>query len=393
MRGNMKRSRILLSITIIFFWASEYCHAPYFTPYLQTLGFAAGAVGFMTGMYGFTQMLVRIPMGIVTDVTGCYKKTILLGTIFTTISSFGLIFSTSFAAIVFCRILAGIAASSWLAFTILYAAYYEADKSVQAMANVTAFNSAGKLLAFILGMITASIWGYRIPLVCSFLTGIVAIICALSLKPIEIKREPLKISHIAVVFLHPAVLCASFFAIIMQLFLQGTVFSFTSAVARDLGASPLEIGINTTLFTLVQILAVGYVGKHLTKKMNTWQAVTLGFLMMTGYCVMTAFTSHMSVLYIAQAIGGVSSLILTSILTALTIRYIPQENQSTAMGLFQALYGIGMTLGPIMTGTLTARYNYCTAYLAIGGCTLAAAVLAPILLPRIEKNAGQSPRK
>ena len=63
------------------------------------------------------------------------------------------------------------------------------------------------------------------------------------------------------------------------------------------------------------------------------------------------------------------------------------------MGLFQALYGIGMTLGPIMTGTLTARYNYCTAYLAIGGCTLAAAVLAPILLPRIEKNAGQSPRK
>ena len=42
---SMKRSRLLLSITIIFFWASEYCHAPYFTPYLQTLGFTATAIG------------------------------------------------------------------------------------------------------------------------------------------------------------------------------------------------------------------------------------------------------------------------------------------------------------------------------------------------------------
>ena len=117
---SMKRSRLLLSVTIIFFWASEYCHAPYFTPYLQTLGFTATAIGVMTGMYGFTQMLVRIPLGLVTDVTGCYKKTILMGTIFTTVSSFGLIFSTHFATIILCRVLAGIAASSWLALSLIH---------------------------------------------------------------------------------------------------------------------------------------------------------------------------------------------------------------------------------------------------------------------------------
>ena len=38
-RLDYRRSRQLLSITVIFFWASEYCHAPYFTPYLQQLGF------------------------------------------------------------------------------------------------------------------------------------------------------------------------------------------------------------------------------------------------------------------------------------------------------------------------------------------------------------------
>ena len=48
--NDYRRSRQLLSLTIIFFWASEYCHAPYFTPYLETLGFAATVIGVITGI-------------------------------------------------------------------------------------------------------------------------------------------------------------------------------------------------------------------------------------------------------------------------------------------------------------------------------------------------------
>lgn len=378
----MKRSRFLLSLTIIFFWASEYCHAPYFTPYLQTLGFTASVIGILTGAYGFSQMIVRIPLGIVTDVTGCYKRTILMGTVFTTISSFTLMFSTHFVTILICRMLAGIAASSWLAFTILYAAYYDPDKSVQAMADISAYNSAGKLLAFILGMITASIWGYRVPLFCSFLTGVIAIICACSLKPVSIKREPMQVKHIASVFLNPIVLWSSFFAIIMHMVLQGTVYSFTSAIAKELGASALQIGINTTLFTIIQIICAGFVGKRLLKYLSTWQTITAGFLLLAIHCILVAFASNMFSLYIAQILGGFSNLALFSILSSLIIRFIPQENQSTAMGLFQALYGIGMTLGPVMVGNISAQYNYCTAYLVIAGITVIAAIIAPFALAK-----------
>lgn len=378
----MKRSRRLLSITIVFFWASEYCHAPYFTPYLQSLGFAAGLIGIMTGMYGFSQTLVRIPLGLITDVTGCYKKTILMGTIFTTISSFGLIFATSPAAIIICRILAGIAASSWLAFTILYAAYFAADESVQATTNVNAFNSIGKLLAFVLGMITASLWGYRFPLVCSFLTGLAAVFCAVQLKPIELKREPFQFSHAAAVFSNPAVLCAAFFAIIMQAFQQGTVFSFTSTVARELGASPFQIGLNTILFTLIQVIAAGFMGRKVLKKLSTCQSITIGFILMTVCCILVAFGDHIWYIYASQTIGGISNIMTSSILMSMIIRYVPQENQSTAMGLYQALYGIGMTFGPVMTGQLASRFSYSAAYLMMGALTLGAAALAPFLFRR-----------
>lgn len=306
-----------------------------------------------------------------------------MGTVFTTVSSFGLIFATHFVTIIICRILAGIAASSWLAFTILYAAYYEADESVQAVTNVNAFNSAGKLIAFILGLITASLWGYRIPLICSFLTGIVAIICAVQLKPIALKREPFQVSHVIAVFSNPAVLCASFFAIIMQAFLQGTVFSFTSTVARELGASAFEIGFNTVLFTLVQILAAGFIGKKVLKKLNTSQAVAIGFFAMAFSCLLVAYGKNMYFLYAAQIIGGVSNLMANSVLMSLIIRFVPQENQSTAMGMFQALYGIGMTLGPVMTGQIAGMYSYGTAYLVMGAMTFIAALLAPVMLKRM----------
>lgn len=378
----MKRSRRLLSITIVFFWASEYCHAPYFTPYLQSLGFAASLIGIMTGMYGFSQTLVRIPLGLVTDVTGCYKKTILMGTIFTTISSFGLIFATHPSSIIICRVLAGIAASSWLAFTILYAAYFETDESVQATTNVNAFNSIGKLLAFVLGMITASFWGYRYPLICSFLTGVVAIICAVQLKPIQLKREPFQFSHVAAVFSNPAVLCAAFFAIIMQAFQQGTVFSFTSTVAKELGATPFQIGMNTVLFTLIQVVAAGFIGRRIFKRLTTCQSVTIGFLLMTICCLLVAFGNNIWYIYASQTLGGISNIMTSSILMSMVIRYVPQENQSTAMGLYQALYGIGMTFGPVMTGQLANRFTYSIAYLMMGGLTLLTAGLAPILFKK-----------
>jgi len=383
----MKRSRRLLSITIVFFWASEYCHAPYFTPYLQSLGFAASLIGIMTGMYGFSQTLVRIPLGIITDVTGCYKKTILMGTIFTTISSFGLIFATHPASIIICRILAGVAASSWLAFTILYAAYFDADESVQATTNINAFNSIGKLLAFVLGMITASLWGYKYPLICSFLTGVIAILCAVQLKPIQLKREPFQFSHVAAVFSNPAVLCAAFFAIIMQAFQQGTVFSFTSTVARELGASPFEIGMNTVLFTLIQVVAAGFMGRKVLKKLTSCQSITIGFILMTICCLLVAFADNIWYIYASQTIGGISNIMTSSILMSMIIRYVPQENQSTAMGLYQALYGIGMTLGPVMTGQLANRAGYSVAYLVMGAMTLGTALLVPILFKRYVNRA------
>jgi len=383
---DIKRSRQLLSITIVFFWASEYCHVPYFAPYLQTLGFAATMIGIITGIYGFTQLIVRIPMGVITDARSCYKTTILIGTVFTTVSSFGLIFARSAFSILFFRMLAGVAASTWLAFTVLYNAYYQADESVTAMTNVNAFNNGGKFIAFILGLVTASIWGYRIPLVCSFLTGLVAIFFAIQLKPIPLKRESFRIEHITSVITNPAVLVASLFGIVLQGYTQATVFSFTSAIARSLGANPIEIGASTLIYTVIQVLAAGFIGKKLLKRLPTAQALALGFALFAASALSIGLANSMIPIYIGQILAGFANLMLVALLMAMIVSHIPQEKQSTAMGFYQAIYGIGMAAGPVLIGTIVSFHGYRSAYLAVAGITLAASLLSYILASRYVKK-------
>lgn len=387
---NYRRSRQLLSLTIIFFWASEYCHAPYFTPYLETLGFAATTIGFITGAYGFTQMCVRIPLGIVTDATGAYKRTILMGTLFTTLSSFGLIFARSLLLIMIFRVMAGLAASTWLAFTILFNAYYKADESVRAMANINAYNNAGKFLAFILGMITSSIWGYRIPLVCSFLTGCAAVACAVRLKPIQLQHEPFQLRHVWVTLRNPAVLVAALFAILVQFFMQGTVFSFTSAVAKGIGATPFEIGLATVLYTLVQIACAGFVGKKLVKRLGSAWTVCSGFALLIVSALLVGYSRSVYPIYAGQLIAGFANLMLNAVLMSMVVRYTPQQHQSTAMGLYQAIYGLGMSAGPVMVGRMVSAGTYSGAYLAVALLMGAAALTSPILIRWADRKASAS---
>ncbi|MCD8123998.1 MAG: MFS transporter [Lachnospiraceae bacterium] len=71
---------------------------------------------------------------------------------------------------------------------------------------------------------------------------------------------------------------------------------------------------------------------------------------------------------------------------ALAIKRVPAENKSTAMGLFQALYGIGMTLGPVTVGRLADARGYSFAYAMFAVLCVVAAVLAGVMLPGLERE-------
>ena len=55
-----------------------------------------------------------------------------------------------------CRVLAGVAASTWVAFTVMFTGYFPEEESGKAIAQINGFNNTGKLLAFFLGSASAT---------------------------------------------------------------------------------------------------------------------------------------------------------------------------------------------------------------------------------------------
>lgn len=383
---QIKQSRRILGIVTVFFWASEYCHVPFFTPYLNTLGLTSTVIGFLVGCYGFTQMCIRIPLGIFADVKSKYRLIVIGGCFFTTVSSLGLYLTQNVPLMFFFRVLAGVAASTWVGFTVMFSGYYPADQGVVAMANINACNNTGKLLAFVLGSVTATLFGYQIPLLMSCITGVIAVCLSLFIKDVKVTRTPVQFKALLGTFRETGVILPAGLAIVQQMILQATAFSFTSEVTRGLGASAAQIGFSSSLFTIFQIASALFVGHRLANKLGERVIIPSTFLVMCLYCLMVGFAPNVYVIYLAQILGGFANATLFSMLLAGCIKYVSPQKKSTAMGFFQAVYGVGMTIGPVLMGSVTDLAGSTAAFTAFGLCAVAAALCAYIFIPMVAKK-------
>lgn len=382
---NQKKIRWVFGLATMFFWASEYCHVPFFTPYLRTLGLSATLIGFLVGCYGFTQLCVRIPLGIFADMSGRYRFLVRAGCFFTTISSLGLYMTQDVFWMFVCRVLAGVAASTWVAFTVMFTGYFPEEESGKAIAQINGFNNTGKLLAFFLGSASATAFGYQAPLLMSCITGFAAMFFSFFIKDNDSRRTPQKPRELLKVFKDVSVLVPAILAIVLQMLMQGTAFSFTSDVARSMGANAVEIGVSSCLFTATQIGAVFFLNSSWAGKQDRKNMVAAGFLLYTLYCLMVGFAPNMLLMYVAQIIGGFANAVLTSVLMASCIAYVAPEKKSTAMGLYQAIYGIGMTIGPVIMGSFVDWSGYGGAFSLFALCALAAAIGAFIFMPMVKR--------
>jgi len=73
----------------------------------------------------------------------------------------------------------------------------------------------------------------------------------------------------------------------------------------------------------------------------------------------------MFVLYITQAVNGLGRGLSYPVLLSLSIKTVAPDKRSTAMGFFQALYGVGMTIGPMLAGLVSDLFGMGMGYLSI----------------------------
>src|SRR5690554_4618827 len=115
------------------YWFAMYTYVPILGPYVQHLGGSLSMVGLVVGSYGVTQMLVRIPLGIVSDRLGRRKPFVILGIAFALVSSLGLGLSNTPTWALLFRGLAGVAAGAWVVFSVLFSSYFPPGQASHVM--------------------------------------------------------------------------------------------------------------------------------------------------------------------------------------------------------------------------------------------------------------------
>lgn len=343
----------LFCIVTGLYWFSLYAFVPNLPTYAESLGSSHKMTGLILGSYGFTQMLVRIPLGIYSDTIGKRKIFILLGIIIAVISTLGMALFPAPGALLFFRGMTGVAAAAWVTFTVLFSSYFSIEDASKSLGYLNSFNALGQMVAMFLGGILAKKLGLRAPFFLSTVIGLFGLILGLGIVEKASQREPLDIDSLLTVGRERNLLIASGLAILIQILTFATVYGFTPVAAERLGADEFQRGLLTTLSTMPTIFASAMSGSIFAKRFGERRTIVAGFALFSLSCAMIPVIDNLKFLYMTEIVGGFARGLVFPLLMGLSIKAVDSDRRGTAMGFFQAIYGVGMFLGPVLVGFIS----------------------------------------
>jgi len=374
----MKRipSNLIFCIATSLYWFSIYAYVPELSTYAKDLGASYKYIGIITGSYGLMQLIIRIPLGILSDRLNKRKIFIHIGILCTTLGSLITFFNPTTFSLLITRILAGIAASTWVAFTILYSSYYRANESTKAIGVLNAYNAAGQVVAMTIGGYLSSHFGTIYLYLLSSIGGALSLFISFFIvENKNISKVPITLNQILFVLKDKKLLFTSLLAILSQFLTFATLFGFTPLVAKNLGAKSVHLSTLTIIGILPAVIFSAASGTIISKRFGEKKTMLLGFILMSSLTVITPFIPSLSLLYVAQLFAGVGRSLVFPLLMGLCIKHIDPAQRATAMGVFQSLYGIGMLFGPILIGFIGDTFGLTLGFMSTGLIGLISIVL------------------
>ncbi|RUS48253.1 MFS transporter [Cohnella sp. AR92] len=372
---SRKKHAIFVAATLLY-WTTMYIYVPILTPFLKDRGISLSLIGLIVGSYGLTQVLIRFPLGIYSDRMRRRKPFMVVGML-AGLASCGLfLLGNSWGTPLAGRLVAGICASAWVPFTVLYASYYPPAKSTQAMATLSFLTVLGQLF----GM-TASGWiagsgGWD----AAFLTGIgLAALGTVAALGIEERAPALSASvpaptakprktapHersstgsnrrirdlLSLIGSSPLLIEVSILSMLGHCILFITMFGFTPLQAVELGASASELTWLVVAFMVPHALISLWNGRYIAPRLGARRTILCGFALSAICTAIIPLCPSLPWLYATQAINGIGQALYIPLLLGLAIQDFAPEHRATAMGFYQSVYSIGMFLGPYLAGWL-----------------------------------------
>jgi len=350
--ASSRRLMIALYGVIVFlYWMSLYLYVPTLPTYVQSKGDSLAMVGVVLAQYGLWQGIVRLPLGIAADWIGWRKPFILVGLALAGVGALTLGTAGGVNGLIVGRAITGLAASTWVPLVAVFSGLFLPHEAVKASATLTLVGSVGRMLAT---GVTGSLneWGgYSLAF---FMAVGVATLAILVLLPAQESRLPPRRPSVAGVgrlIFRRDVLLPSLLAAVAQYANWAVTFGFLPILARELGATDVTQSLMVSMHLGVSTLG-NLVAAAIVSRIGAQRLVYLGFALLSAGIGGAALAPALSLLFVSQFCIGLSMGIGYPVLMGMSIQHVENSNRTTAMGLHQAVYAVGMLGGPGLSGAL-----------------------------------------
>jgi Arabinose efflux permease len=380
----MRKNIIIMNILVAFFSFSQICYMPNLPQYAQSFGADALVLGVIGGVFGIAQIILRIPLGLISDNTGKDRLLMMIGSIVLTASCGVLVLASNTDFIVLGRLIAGGAAAWWSLQTVFYGNYHQAEKQVKAQGMLSASANWGKVAACLAGGLIAQYMGVHAIFIFAFIIAALCIFLSAGLKnPEPVQSKPVKTYRELLPLLknRDMIVFSLLTTISVLLFVSGPTY-FTLVAAQSLGAISMDFGLLNMVCYLFSGLICLWVGSRAYRKIGNIHAIALGFVATGVACIPNFYHINLPVIYLMQAISGMGVGLSCTAIAGLFMRAFPRAERGVSNGIFQSLVAIGTLIGPVLIGSVIKNASFDASYWLLVIIAVAAAFMSYMLLPK-----------
>ena len=354
----------------LFWWFSLYIYVPVLPIYSKDLGSSLQFIGIIVGSYAVGQILFRIPIGYLSDRLKSRKLFSVLSGIVSFLGSLYLFVSNSPNDILIGRTITGVAAAGWVAISVYYSSFFPRNERFKSSTIILSSN----MLSVFLGTFLSGYISDLISIKTCFLLSMVAAILSSILflfskeKPFDAKSQFSTIQFISLLR-NKLLICLCLIGIFIQFITFSINFSYFPIYLNELSFSDSIVGNLVAFYTLASFIGT-ISSPRLIKRFGLWKIFIYSAILIGLTTLITPLFENLFLLIFLRLIGGIGGGIIFSSCMSSIVRGFQENYQASAMGIFQAVYAIGMFLGPILSGVIGSSINLESVFIFSSSVTL-----------------------
>ena len=342
---------LLTSLAVGLYWISLYLYVPTLPVYAQSKTSNLALIGTVLAQYGLWQAIVRFPLGIASDWLGRRRPFIFLGFLLAGLGAWLMGSASSIQGVLVGRAVSGLAAASWVVLVVAFSSLFPPKEAVRATALLSMVNSVSRMFATGITGELNNLGGYSLAFTLAAVSAGLAVLVYLPVKEERLERKSPSLYGTGKLVSRRDVLLPSLLNALAQYAVWATAFGFVPILAKQFGAG------NVAQSLLVSLnLAIGIVGNLFTttfvRRFGARRLVLSGFLATVGGIFLLFLAQSLVWVFAGTFFIGLGFGLSYPTLMGMSIEKVEGSQRSTAMGLHQAVYAIGMFAGPWLSGIL-----------------------------------------